>query len=113
MFTVSPDTKQTNKKVKITFIQDTRIKPKIIQQESLLFILKNTTSPNLFKECGDVRVKKVSGKICLKFDKSLNYDFFLKRSLPSEFNTLAKLSKAEKKDRSIFKKFTYQNGGGA
>ena len=104
--------KETNQKVKVTFNEDARMKLKIIQQESLLFILKNTTSPNLFKECGDVRVKRVSSKICMKFEKSINYNFFLQRSLPSEFNTLAKLSKAEKKDRSKFKKFTYQNGGG-
>ena len=39
---------------KVTFNDDARMKPKIIQQESLLFILKNITSPNLFKECGDV-----------------------------------------------------------
>ena len=100
--------KETKKKVKITFTQDTRMKPKIIQQESLLCILKNTTSPNLFKECGDVRVKEISGRICLRWDTILNYDFFLQRSLPSEFN----LSKAEKKEKTKFKKFTYKNGGG-
>ena len=57
------------------------MKPKIIKQESLLCILKNTTSLNLFQECGDVRVKEISSKICLKFDKSINFDFFLQRSL--------------------------------
>ena len=41
----------------------------------------NTTSLNLFQECGDVRVKEIASKICLKFDKSINFDFFLERSL--------------------------------
>ena len=57
------------------------MKPKIIKQESLLCILKNTTSLNLFQECGDVRVKEIASKICLKFDKSINFDFFLQISL--------------------------------
>ena len=102
---------ETKKKVKVAFVDDRREKPRKLDQKTLLFILKNSISPNLFKET-DVEVREVSNKIWVKFDKSSNLDLFLKRSLPSELNSLYKVTKATKNDNSYFKKFTYKNGGG-
>ena len=102
---------ETKKKVKVAFVDDIRENPKKIDQKTLAVILKNTTSPNLFKET-NVDVREISNKIWVKFHKGSNLELFLKMSLPTELNSVYKLTAATKNDKSYFKKFTYKNGGG-
>ena len=57
-------------------------------------------------------MREISNKIWVKFETSSKLDLFLKRSLPTELNSVYKLTAATKNDESYFKKFTYKNGGG-